>query len=86
MTAFGALALQRTIDTWSGWLEDPRAHRLRLVGAASLAAPVLLALVGLRRPLSRMGVDPLTPLVRALYSQERLAATLAGPARMEAIR
>jgi hypothetical protein len=86
MTAFGTLALQRTIDTWAGWWEDPRAHRLRLVGAASLATPVLLALLALRRPLGRMGVDPLTPFIRHLYSQERLAATLGAPSRVEAIR
>ncbi len=76
MTAVGAFALARTADTWRRWLSDPRARALRLVGVASLVAPVLLALLGLRRLFQVLRSDPITTVVRRVYSQQRLATTL----------
>jgi flavin-dependent dehydrogenase len=56
---------------------------LRAFGIASLGiacTPALLALVALHRPLRALGLDLLSPLIRAAYSQERLARALAaGP-------
>jgi len=78
MTAVGAFALARTVDTWRRWWRDPRARRLRLAAAASAVTPALLLLVLARHPLRLLGLDPLTPLIRRVYSQERLAETYAG--------
>jgi hypothetical protein len=76
MTAVGGFVLHRTAETWRGWWHDPRARGLRLVAAASLATPLLLVLLALRPLLHSAGADPLTALIKRLYSQRRLAATL----------
>jgi len=75
MMAVGAFAMHRTAETWRRWWRDPRAQRLRLAAVAGALAPVLLALALLRRPLLAMGGDPVSALVRRVYSQERLAGT-----------
>lgn len=86
MLAVAAFVVHRTAETWRGWWVDPRARRLRLVAAASAAAPALLVLAALRRPLGAAGLDAVTPLTRRLYSQERLAETFARDAGAAAWR
>ncbi|HET7875772.1 MAG TPA: tryptophan 7-halogenase [Methylomirabilota bacterium] len=74
--AVGAFALNRTVETWRGWWHEPRVRAAGLAAAATVAAPVLLGIALLARPLARIGLDPLTPLVRWLYDQRRLARVL----------
>jgi len=71
--AFGVFTLDRTLVTWQGWWRDPRARRLRVAAAATAASPALLGLALAMPALRRFGLDPITPLVRRVYSQERLA-------------
>jgi NADPH-dependent 2,4-dienoyl-CoA reductase/sulfur reductase-like enzyme len=49
--------------------------------AASALSPVLLALTILQFPFRRLGLDFTTPMIRRLYSQERLAALQRSAAR-----
>ncbi|MDP2627679.1 MAG: glycosyltransferase family 2 protein [Candidatus Rokubacteria bacterium] len=76
-TAVGLFFVHRTAATWRDWWGDPRARAFRAVGLAAALTPVLLALALLRPGLRRIGLDLLGPLVRAVYSQERLARALA---------
>jgi flavin-dependent dehydrogenase len=83
--AAGAFVLNRTAETWRGWWSEPGLRAARLAAVATAAAPALLPIALLARPLARFGLDPLTPLVRWLYPQDRLAsvlprASLASPA------
>jgi flavin-dependent dehydrogenase len=74
--AAGAFTLHRTAETWRGWWGDPRLSAARLAAAATAATPALLGLALLGRPLGWLGLDPLTPFVRSVYSQDRLADVL----------
>lgn len=74
--AAGVFALHRTVETWRGWWSDPALRSARLAAAATAAAPALLGVALLARPLGWLGLDPLAPLVRRLYSQDRLAEVL----------
>ncbi|HET7875530.1 MAG TPA: NAD(P)/FAD-dependent oxidoreductase, partial [Methylomirabilota bacterium] len=80
--AAGVFALHRTAETWRGWWSDPALRGARLAAAATAATPVLLGLALLSRPLGWLGLDPLTPFVRRLYSQDRLAEVLPAPRRV----
>ena len=76
MLAVAAFALARTADTWRRWWEDPRAIQIREAGLAAVALPLLMALVLAQGVLGRVGRDPLTPFIRRVYAQDRLARAL----------
>lgn len=77
--ATGAFVTDRALLACrTGW-RSARARALRAAALATAAAPLLLPLALTRRPLAVQGVDLLTPFVRRLYSQDRLAGSLAGP-------
>jgi flavin-dependent dehydrogenase len=61
------------VGTWRSWWNDPRDRGLRMGAVASALAPVLLLLTILQLPFRRLGLDLITPMIRRLYSQERLA-------------
>jgi len=61
-------------ETWRSWWRDPRDRRLRMGAVASALSPMLLLLTILQLPFRRLGLDLITPMIRRLYSQERLAA------------
>jgi 2-polyprenyl-6-methoxyphenol hydroxylase-like FAD-dependent oxidoreductase len=83
--ATGVFTINLIVETWSGWWRDPRARCLRLVGVATAATPLLLALalvhalVGRRGRVSRF--DRLTAFAARVYSQEALARVLPEDAR-----
>lgn len=88
-TAVGCFAAQRTADTWRRWWQDPRAVRLRVVGLASAATPLLLGALLLQPAARPLGLDLVGPLVRRAFRQDRLARTFApaaGPAAAAAPR
>jgi hypothetical protein len=78
--AFGlsvvAFALARTVDTWERWWHDPRALQIREAGLATLALPVLLGLALAQGVVGHAGRDVLSPFVRRVYAQDRLARAL----------
>ena len=78
--ALGAFVMHRTAETWRGWWGHPRLRGARLAAAATAATPALLGAALLARPLAWLGLDPLMPLVRRLYPQQRLAEVLPRPA------
>lgn len=73
-------AARRAIARVSGWWRHPRRRRAATAAAASAATPVLLALVVLRAVGGRLMPDLVSPLVRRLYAQERLAFSGETPA------
>lgn len=80
-TAVGAFVLHRTLEAWRAWWCDPKSRCLRLGAVASALSPVLLVFAIIQPPLRRLGLDIITPLIRRLYSQERLAALRPPPPR-----
>jgi 3-oxoacyl-(acyl-carrier-protein) synthase len=56
----------------AGWWRRPRGRRAAAAAGATLAAPVLLALLALQALAPRWFPDVVTPLVQRLYSQARL--------------
>jgi len=76
MLAVASFALARTADTWERWWQDPRAIQIREAGLATAALPVLLGLALAQGVLGRAGRDPLTPFIRRVYAQDRLARAL----------
>jgi hypothetical protein len=82
--ATGVFTLDRVASTWRGWCRDPRAQCLAIVGVATLATPVLLALALVHAMLSRWRVDVLSAFTRSIYSQDRLARVLPGDGRASA--
>ena len=79
-TAVGVFILGRVTESTRTWWHSPDTRRLGLLTAGVAATPALLMLTLVHRPLRRLGVDPLTPLIARLYSQDRVAATLHGSA------
>jgi glycosyltransferase involved in cell wall biosynthesis len=76
MLAVGGFALARTADTWVRWWHDSRAIQIREAGLAAAALPLLVALALAQGVLGRVGRDPLTPFIRRVYAQDRLARAL----------
>lgn len=76
-----AFMLRRTLESWRTWRNDPWVRSLRMGAVASVLSPVLLLLTILQLPLRRLGLDFITPMIRRLYSQERLAAVRPPPPR-----
>ncbi|HEV2057146.1 MAG TPA: tryptophan 7-halogenase [Methylomirabilota bacterium] len=77
--AMGAFILDRIAQSWRGWWWDPRARVMRRAALATAALPVLAAAAatqGALRLRRRSGLDLVSPLVRRIFSQERLAAFL----------
>jgi flavin-dependent dehydrogenase/glycosyltransferase involved in cell wall biosynthesis len=81
--AMGAFMLDRIAQSWRGWWWDPRACVMRRAALATAALPVLAAVAATQGALGlgrRLGLDLVSPLVRRIFSQERLAASLRGAA------
>jgi glycosyltransferase involved in cell wall biosynthesis len=76
MLALGAFVIARTAESWQRWWRDPRAVQMREAGLATVALPLLVALALAQVALGRFGVDALTPFVRRVYAQDRLARAL----------
>jgi glycosyltransferase involved in cell wall biosynthesis len=77
--AMGAFVLDRIAQTWRDWWWDPRACVMRRAALATAALPVLAAAASAQGALGHRrgaGVDLVSPLVRRMYSQERLAVSL----------
>ncbi len=88
--ATGVFTLNCVVETWRGWWRDPRARCLRMVGTATVAAPLLLPLAlahalrarrgphsaGAVEAASGSGSDRLTAFVGRVYCQQGLAPLL----------
>jgi glycosyltransferase involved in cell wall biosynthesis len=74
--AVAAFVVARTATTWQRWWHDARVIQMREAGLATAALPVLLTLALAQPALGRAGRDPLTPFVRRVYAQDRLARAL----------
>lgn len=77
--AMGAFMLDRIAQSWRGWWRDPRACVMRRAALATAALPVLAAAGATQGALGlvrRSSLDLVSPLVRRIFSQERLAASL----------
>jgi flavin-dependent dehydrogenase len=84
--AMGAFILDRIAQSWRGWWRDPRAHVMRRAALATAALPALAAAAATQGALGlgrRSGPDLVSSLVRRIFLQERLAASLPGVARPE---
>ncbi len=79
--AVGAFIADRAMRSCEQGWHSAHARGLRMAGLATAATPLVLALALSRRALAAFGVYWLTPMVRRLYPQERLARTLEAPAR-----
>jgi Glycosyl transferase family 2 len=75
-TAVAVFMLSRVSESTRAWWQSPDTRRLGLLAAGVAATPALLVLTLAHRPLRGLGLDPLTPLIARLYSQDRVAATL----------
>jgi hypothetical protein len=71
-----AFAATRTAESWQRWWHDARAVQMREAARATAALPVLLALALVQPALGRAGRDPLTPFIRRVYAQDRIARAL----------
>jgi flavin-dependent dehydrogenase len=78
--AVGTFVADRALRTAERGWRSAHARGLRLAAAATAATPLLLGLALGRRALALVGADPLGAVVRTLYSQDALAATLESPA------
>jgi glycosyltransferase involved in cell wall biosynthesis len=76
MLAVAAFAAARTAETWQRWWHDARAVQMREAARATAALPVLLALALVQPALGLAGRDPLTPFIRRVYAQDRIARAL----------
>ena len=77
--AVGTFVADRALRTAERGWRSAHARGLRLAAAATAATPLLLGLALGRRALALVGADPLGAVVRNLYSQDTLAATLESP-------
>jgi flavin-dependent dehydrogenase len=77
--AVGTFVADRALRTAERGWRSAHARGLRLAAAATAATPLLLGLALGRRALALVGADPLGAVVRTLYSQDALAATLESP-------
>ena len=77
--ALGTFVADRALRTAERGWRSAHARGLRLAAAATAATPLLLGLALGRRALALVGADPLGAVVRTLYSQDALAATLESP-------
>ena len=82
--AVGAFVTDRALRTVERGLGSDHARGLRLAAVATAATPLLLVLALGRSALAALGIDWLGPVVRNLYPQEAMAATLEAPARRAA--
>lgn len=72
--AVGAATCHRVVASLVEWWWHPRLRRARVVAGATAAAPLVLGAVALQALTRGALGDLVTPLVRAIYSQDRLAA------------
>lgn len=78
--ALTAEALRRIMARVGGWWRHPRRRRTAVAARATLASPVLLTLAAAQALAGRLLPDLVTPMVRRLYSQDRLDALPEAPA------
>ncbi len=78
--AIGTFIADRAIRTVEDGWRSPHARGLRLAAVATAATPLMLALALSRSAVAAFGIDWLSPMVRRLYRQEELGATLEAPA------
>ncbi|MGH7325850.1 MAG: hypothetical protein ACREJ9_14575, partial [Candidatus Rokuibacteriota bacterium] len=83
-TASTAVAIDYASARLSLWWHHPRRRRATAATGASLTAPVLLGLAVVHALAGRFLPDLVTPLVRRVYAQDRLAA-VAEPASPAAV-
>jgi len=76
MLAVAAFAMARTAESWQRWWHDARAVQMREAARATVALPVLLVLALAQPLLGLTGRDALTPFIRRVYAQDRLARAL----------
>jgi flavin-dependent dehydrogenase len=72
--ATGVFTVHSIVETWHGWWRDPRARCLRVVGVATAATPLLLALTLVHALAGRR--DRLAAFAARVYSQDGLARVL----------
>jgi 2-polyprenyl-6-methoxyphenol hydroxylase-like FAD-dependent oxidoreductase len=87
--ATGVFTLNTIVETWGAWWRDPRARCLRLVGVATAATPVLLALAVAHALLSRRApsrLDKLAAFTERVYAQDPLARMMPEDARASRAR
>lgn len=77
--ALTAEALRRVGARLGGWWRHPRRRRAAVAARAALALPLLLVLATVQALAGRLLPDLVTPLVRRLYSQDRLDALIDPP-------
>ena len=82
--AVGAFVADRALRTVERGLGSDHARGLRMAAVATAATPLLLVLALGRSALAALGIDWLGPVVRHLYPQGAMAATLEAPARRAA--
>jgi len=76
--AIGSAAIQHVLNRVALWRRDPRPRRAFVAAQATLASPVLLALLVLQTFAPRRMPDFVSPLVRWFCSQDRLDAEPSG--------
>ena len=81
--AIGTMSVQRMAARVARWWHHPRRRRATVAAPASLLAPVAVGLMLAQALAGRLMPDVVTPLMRAIYSQERLDVVAAPPARAE---
>ncbi|HEV8643084.1 MAG TPA: glycosyltransferase family 2 protein [Methylomirabilota bacterium] len=74
--ALTAEAVRRVSARLAGWWRHPRRRRAAVAARATLALPLLLVLAMAQALAGRLLPDLVTPLVRRLYSQDRLDALI----------
>lgn len=82
--AVGTFVADRALRTVERGLGSDHARGLRMAAVATAATPLLLVLALGRSALAALGIDWLGPVVRNLYPQGAMAATLEAPARRAA--
>ena len=82
--AVGAFVADRALRTVERGLGSDHARGLHMAAVATAATPLLLVLTLGRSALAALGIDWLGPVVRNLYPQGAMAATLEAPARRAA--
>ncbi|HEV8614884.1 MAG TPA: glycosyltransferase family 2 protein [Methylomirabilota bacterium] len=82
--AIGSMSAQRMAARLAHWWRHPRRRRATAAAPASVLAPAAVGLMLAQALAGRLMPDVLTPLVSAIYSQERLDVIPAPPVRAEA--
>jgi glycosyltransferase involved in cell wall biosynthesis len=76
MLAVAAFAVARTVESWQRWWHDARVVQMREAARATAALPLLLVVALAQLLIGLTGHDALTPFIRRVYAQDRLARAL----------